>query len=426
MRSNGENRYDIAVIGGGASGLFAAAVAAGEAQAQKLSVRVTIYEANPRVGKKILVTGNGRCNITNQHMDVSCYRGATELLESVYRQFDREATLAFFEDAGLFTRADFAGRVYPMSNQASSVLDALRGVCAERGVKEVTSCKITSLQKRGEGYILNGEHYADRVIVASGGKAAPVHGSDGSGYALLKPFDVTITPLYPALTPLTIENFTKSLKGIRAAGKITLKSTGKVIAEAAGEIQYTDYGLSGIPAMQVSRFAAQRLAEGGEVLAFVDSAPDIPAEELTDRILSLQQVHPAMTAENLLAGLLPKRLGTVLIASCSLSPVKEIGALHENAVAKIVSAIKRTKYKVSAVRGFAEAQVTAGGVAETEIDAATMELKKAKGLYVCGEIADVDGDCGGYNLQWAFSGGAVAGKSAVRSLSGEKTSASCQ
>ena len=416
MADNAKKQYEIAVIGGGASGLFAAAAAAGEAKQAGVRVNVTVYEGNPRVGKKILVTGNGRCNLTNQHMDVSCYRGATALFEAVYAQFDREATLSFFEDAGLFTRADFAGRVYPMSNQAASVLDALRGVCAERGVKEVTSCKITSLQKRGDGYILNGEHYADRLIVACGGKAAPVHGSDGSGYALLKAFGVEITPLYPALTPVCIENFTKALKGIRAAGRITLKSAGKVIAEAAGELQYTDYGLSGIPAMQVSRFAAQRLAEGGEVPAFVDSAPDIPAEELTDRFLTIRKNHPAMTAEDLLAGFLPKRLGTVLIASCSLSPIKEIGSLHENAVLKIVSAVKRTKYKVSAVRGFADAQVTAGGVAETEIDAATMELKKAKGLYVCGEIADVDGDCGGYNLQWAFSGGAVAGLSAVRSL----------
>ena len=426
MADNAKKRYQIAVIGGGASGLFAAAAAAGEARQTGVPADVTVYEGNPRVGKKILVTGNGRCNLTNQHMDVSCYRGATELFETVYAQFDREDTLAFFEAAGLFTRADFAGRVYPMSNQASSVLDALRNVCAERGVKEVTSCKITSLQKRDERYVLNGEYFADRVIVACGGKAAPVHGSDGSGYALLRPFGVTVTPLYPALTPVCIENFTKSLKGIRAAGKITLKSAGKVIAEAAGEIQYTDYGLSGIPAMQVSRFAAQTLAEGNEVLAFVDSAPDIPAEELTQRLLALKLAHPPMTAEDLLAGLLPKRLGTVLIASCSLSPAKEIGGLHDNAVSKIVSAVKRTKYKVSAVRGFADAQVTAGGVAETEIDAAAMELKKAKGLYVCGEIVDVDGDCGGYNLQWAFSSGSVAGKSAVRSLSGEKTSASGQ
>lgn len=414
------------MIGGGASGLMAAAVAAGEARLAGVPVNVTVFEGNPRVGKKILVTGNGRCNLTNEKMGAQYYRGATALYETVYAQFDREATLSFFESAGLFTRADFAGRVYPMSNQASSVLDALRGVCAERGVKEITSCKITSLQKQGGGYILNGEYYADRVIVACGGRAAPVHGSDGSGYGLLKPFGVTVSPLYPALTPICIENFTKSLKGIRAAGRITLKSAGRTLAEAAGEIQYTDYGLSGIPAMQVSRFAAQTLADGGEVTAFVDSAPDFTPEELTEKLLALKKSHPAMTAENLLAGLLPKRLGTVLITACSLSPAKEIGGLHDNAVAKIVSAIKRTKYKVSGLRGFADAQVTAGGVAETEIDAAAMELKKAKGLYVCGEIADVDGDCGGYNLQWAFSGGAVAGKSAVRSLSGEKTSASGQ
>ena len=408
--------YEIAVIGGGASGLTAAAMAAGEAKQNGVSVNVTVYESNARVGKKILVTGNGRCNLTNEKMDAAYYRGAVSLYEAVYRQFGREATLAFFAEAGLFTRSDFAGRVYPMSNQAASVLDALRGVCAERGVTEIVSCRIVSLKKQGGGYLLNDTYYADRVILATGGKAAPVHGSDGGGYGLLKPFGVRVTPLYPALTPLNIKDFTKALKGIRAAGSVTLKSAGKLLARASGEIQYTEYGLSGIPAMQTSRFAAQKLAEGGEVLAFVDSAPDFTPEELTEKLLALRKAHPAMTAENLLAGFLPKRLGTVLIASCSLSPAREIGALHENALAKIAVAVKRTKYTVASVRGFADAQVTAGGVAEEEIDASSMELKKAKGLYVCGELVDVDGDCGGYNLQWAFSGGAVAGVHAVRSL----------
>jgi hypothetical protein len=408
--------FSIAVIGGGASGLMAAAAAAKEAKRAGIPANVTVYEANGRVGKKILVTGNGRCNLTNETMGPEYYRGATELFRTVYGQFDSAATLAFFEEAGLFTRSDFAGRVYPMSNQASSVLDTLRTVCAERGVKEAVSCKITSLRRQGEGFLLNDSFFADRVILASGGKAAPVHGSDGSGYDLLRGFGVHVTPLYPALTPLNIDNFTKALKGVRAAGKITLKSGGSILAEAAGELQYTDYGLSGIPAMQVSRFAAQKLAEGGDVLAFVDSAPDIPAEALTEKLLVLRKTHPAMTAEAMLSGLMPKRLGTTLISACSLSPAREIGGLHENAMGKIVSAVKKTKYKVRSVRGFADAQVTAGGVAAEEIDAPAMELKKEKGLYVCGEIADVDGDCGGYNLQWAFSSGAAAGESAARSL----------
>ena len=418
MVKDGTGAFAIAVIGGGASGLFAAAAAAEEAERNGVPARVTVYEGNARVGKKILVTGNGRCNLTNGHMGEAYYRGAVSLFREIYSRFGREETLAFFREAGLFTRADFAGRVYPMSNQAASVLDALRGVCAERGVREEVSCRIASLRRQGEGFLLNGAFYADRVIAATGGKAAPVHGSDGSGYALLKGLGVAVTPLYPALTPLNIKDFTKSLKGIRAAGAVTLKSAGKELARAAGEIQYTDYGLSGIPAMQVSRFAAQKLAEGGEVLAFVDSAPDFSPEELTRRLLAVRKNHPAMTAEALLAGFLPKRLGTVLIAACSLSPARGIGALHENAVGKIVSAVKRTKYAVSSVRGFADAQVTAGGVPAEEIDETTMELKKAKGLYVCGEIADVDGDCGGYNLQWAFSSGAVAGQAAARSLSG--------
>ena len=420
MLQNTKKTYRIAVIGGGASGLFAAAVAAKEAASCDMPVSVAVYEGNARVGKKILVTGNGRCNLTNERMGEEYYRGSPALFRAIYAQVDREAVLSIFEDAGLYVRADQAGRVYPMSNQASSVLDALRNVCAERGVEEVTACKIVELKRHGDGFLLNGTYCCDKAIIACGGRAAPVHGADGGGFTLLKSFGISVTPLFPALTPLCVKDFTKALKGVRAVGALTLKSAGKTLAQAAGEIQYTDYGLSGIPAMQVSRFAAQRLAEGGEVFAVVDSAPYFSAQELQDKLFSIGKAHPALTTEAALAGFLPKRLGTVLAASCSVSPEKKIGALHENVLEKITAAVKCAKYPVSAVRGFADAQVTAGGVAEEEINASTMELRRAKGLYVCGEIVDVDGDCGGYNLQWAFSSGAVAGRSAVRSLAGRE------
>lgn len=405
--------FSLAVIGGGASGLFAAIAAAKEAQRERLPLVVTVFEKNARVGKKILVTGNGRCNLTNENMSSFYYRGCTDLFDTVYSSFDSAQTLEWFAQTGLYTRSDAAGRIYPLSNQASSVLDALRSECRRLGVREFTDTKIESIRKNGTGFLLNSEFYADKVIFACGGKAAPVHGSDGSGLELLKNCGIAVTPTYPALTALNVRNFTKSLKGIRAEGAITLRSGGKTLASSQGEIQYTDYGLSGIPVMQISRFAAVSLGKGGEVFAFVDSLPSVSAEELTELFINLKKRDPARSFEDVLGGVMPKKLGAYMLTLASLSPSVAIGSVYDAAIAKTVGTIKRTKYTVSSVRDFAEAQVTAGGVAGEELDPFTLELKKLPGVYVCGEMIDVDGDCGGYNLQWAFSSGAVAGKSIV-------------
>lgn len=415
-KNNDTAIYRIAVIGGGASGLFAAVNAADEASGKGLKVDTVVYEAGPRVGKKILVTGNGRCNLTNNNMSEEYYRGSRKLFSSVYSRFDKEKTLAFFRNAGLYTKSDFAGRVYPLSSQAASVLDALRAEVRRAGIREVTDTKIISVKHYKSGYMLNSDIYADKVIIACGGKAAPVHGSDGSGYKLLRDLGVEITPLYPALTAMNVSGFTKALKGIRAEGTIVLRSSGKTLASSSGEIQYTDYGLSGIPAMQISRFAASALGEKKEVVAYVDALPSVSEEELRKIFLRAKKHDSSKTTEDVLSGLMPKKLGTYFITQCSVSPVKSIGSVFDNAIEKLITVIKHGKYKISSVRDFSEAQVTAGGVAENEIDGETMELKKHKGLYVCGEIADVDGDCGGYNLQWAFSSGAVAGISSVGEL----------
>lgn len=408
---------DIAVIGGGSSGLFAAITAAREAAKLNKKVKISILEANPRVGKKILVTGNGRCNFTNENISIDNFHGESELAYKIYSDFDNEQTLGFFRDIALFSKSDFAGRVYPLSSQATAVLDALRCEAAKLGIEEITDTKITSLEKNGNGFLLNGSIQAKKCIIAAGGKAAPVQGSDGSGFALVKKFGVTVTPLYPALTPLVCDNFTKGLKGIRAQGKISIRCAGKILAEDTGEIQYTEYGLSGIPSMQISRFAAHALAENkADVFAVVDSCPSFSSEELARILNGIIKNSPTMTGELLLAGLLPKRLGTALLTECSVSPTKETGKIFPAVVDKIVSAVKNKKYKVCSVKGFNDAQVTSGGIPAFEIDGNTLELKKVRGLYVAGEIIDVDGDCGGYNLQWAWSSGHKAGLNAVREI----------
>lgn len=412
---NGQIRR-IAIVGGGASGMYAAISAADELKKAGIKAEITVFEANARIGKKILVTGNGRCNMTNSDISPLYYRGSPVLFDNIYKKYGREETLEFFANAGLYTRTDFAGRIYPMSNQASSVLDTLR---AELSCHDITVCtenKINTIRKKGTGFILNSEIYADKVIIAAGGKAAPVHGSDGSGLKMLKELGIKITPLYPALTAMNVQQPTKALKGIRAEGKITLKSGGKIIAQSSGEIQYTDYGLSGIPAMQISRFAASAIGEHKEVIAVVDALPAMETEHFKSTLLKIKKHDPMRTIEDVLTGFMPKKLGTYFASQVSVSPVRNIGSVFDNAIEKLVNVIKNNKYKIVSVRDFAEAQVTAGGVAESEIDIDTMELKNIKGMFVCGEIVDIDGDCGGYNLQWAFSSGAVAGISCAREL----------
>lgn len=398
----------IAVIGGGAAGLAAAIFAARKAEEYKKQVKITVYEGNSRVGKKLLVTGNGRCNFTNEVVLPEHFYGESELAFSVYSQFDNKKTVEFFESIGLFSKADAAHRVYPMSMQASSVSDCLRFELQRLNIVCQTDCKIISLKKEKNGFLLNGKFFADKVIFCTGGKAAPVHGSDGSGYKLLEELGVQIAPPFPALTALVCRDFPKGLKGIRAQGTLTLKDGGCVLSQKTGEIQYTDYGLSGIPAMQVSRFASSSLAQKHVVRAVVDSCPSYSFSQLEEKFSALVKTNPSMTAQLLLSGIMPKRLGDSILSSCSVGVNTEIGKLHVQVIKKIVDAVKNSKYTVEAVKGFNDAQVTGGGVVAEEIVAETLELKKVKGMYVCGEVVNVDGDCGGYNLQWAWSSAAVA------------------
>ena len=407
----------IAVIGAGASGLMAALSAANEASVINKKIRIVMFDGNSRVGKKLLVTGNGRCNLTNLNMDTSFFYGSQRLFNEVCRQFDNYALIDFFASIGLAVKSDLAGRVYPLSNQASSVLDALRFEMQKRDIEFVPENKITSIKRSGGGFLLNGSFFADKCILACGGCAGFVHGSDGSGYELLRELGIGVTEVFPALNALEIAGFTKSLKGIRAEGEISVKNAGKLLSSKRGELQYADYGISGIPAMQVSRFAAGILNGGAPfVSVYIDSVPSMSREQLTVFIEKTIKNNPALPCEMLLAGLMPKKLGAYLLSDISINPSKCVSVLNKAVISKIADSVKSKKYKVTGVKGFADAQVTAGGVPEYELIPGTLETKKIKGLYVCGELADVDGDCGGYNLQWAFSSGHVAGMNAVRGI----------
>lgn len=404
---------ELAVIGGGASGLAAAVFAAKMALGK---IRITVYEANPRIGKKLLVTGNGRCNFSNLNMDSSHFNGDAVLAENALKLFSTNDTLEFFKDGGVFYRADNAGRIYPLSNQASSVLDFFREETLLSGVYIETQFPVTEISVKNGGFLINGCKTADAVIVACGGKAAPVHGSNGEFFSVLKKLGISVTPLYPALTPICIDGFTKALKGIRAEGTITIRQGGKTIASDRGELQFTEYGISGIPAMQVSGKTATVLSEKTPVFAYVDCAPSVSAEELKEFILRSLNTRPEKPAEMLLSGIMPKRLSVYLLAELSFKADKPIKTINPGAVNKIVASVKNKKYKISGIKGFADAQVTSGGVPASELNANTLELKKIKNMFVCGEAVNVDGECGGYNLQWAWSSAYTAADAAVKEL----------
>lgn len=411
-----KNRSVLAIIGGGAAGLAASVFAAEIAEKKGLNIKICVFEANQRVGKKILVTGNGRCNFTNEDMSLMHFHGDTVLAKNALDAFSQNETVRFFKNGGVFPRKDNAGRIYPLSNQAASVLDFFRCEALRCGVEIFTECKIASVKKIGRKFLLNDEFTADAVIIACGGKAAPVHGSDGNFSAVLRSLGIRLTELYPALAPVCIYNFTKALKGIRAEGKITAKQNGTVIASERGELQYTDYGISGIPAMQISGRIAPLLKSGEPLFVHVDNAPSVSTDDLTNYILNMIATNAERPVEMLLSGIMPKRLAVFLLTELSFRPDKTLKTVNPSAVKKIVAEIKNKKYRVSSVKDFAEAQVTAGGIPAEELDCKTLEIKKARGMFACGEIVNVDGDCGGYNLQWAWSSAYVAASSAVREL----------
>lgn len=402
----------VAVIGGGASGIMAALHAAAEAKKCGKTIEVVIFEAKDRIGKKILVTGNGRCNLTNLNVSPASYFGAVELFSSVYPKFNVGRTVDYFRSIGLLTYADEAGRVYPKSNKAASVTDALLYACESMNVVVKTNAAVSSIEAADSGYLINGECRANAVILAGGGKIDP-SGKTGNGvYSLLRQMNVHVTRLSPALTGFIVSDFTKSLKGIRAQTELRLLCAGKELGRDTGEVQYTDYGISGIPAMQLSCFAA-RCGQGDRLTLIADSVPDLSFADITAHFRWVKKSNPDMPAATLLSGIVPKALGAYFLKCAQADANARLRDLNGRTENDLIYLLKQSEYRVKALRGYENAQVTSGGIAQGELTASLM-LKRAKGIYACGEVIDINGFCGGYNLQWAWSSGAVAGRNAVR------------
>lgn len=436
----------IGIIGGGASGMTAA-VAAAWAGAD-----VTLLEGGDRVGRKILSTGNGKCNLGNLHLSEKEYRGAgQEWIKTCLSRFDTEETLRFFGKMGLLIKEKNGG-LYPVCEQASAVLDVLRAELRTVGVQVFTQCRVEEIHREPDGRfrVTSGERvfYFHRVILACGGKAAPKTGSDGSGYGLARKLGHTIVPVVPALVQLRCrEKYLKEVAGVRAEAVIRIlpqaeellksggegfSSEGAVAGEVPagrlapegfterGELQLTDYGISGIPVFQLSRevnYLLQSRGAGAEAEVAIDLLPDYDREAFAAMCAGRRVLLSDRTVEEFFTGLLNKKLMLLFIKMAGLkrdTPIEEADAAG---IARVFALCKDWRLHVTGSNSFDNAQVCAGGVDTAQVGV-NMESLKVPGLYFAGEILDVDGRCGGYNLQWAWCSGYLAGSSAAAKADG--------
>lgn len=400
----------VAVIGGGASGMMAAVTAASE------GARVILLEHKDRIGKKILSTGNGRCNFTNIHQELICYHSEDPLFPwEVVERFNAQAVISFFFQLGVYSK-NRNGYIYPNSDQASAVLDAFRMELDRLKVEIRTGVECREIRPGKKGFTVLTDQEpvrADRVILCAGSKAAPTTGSDGSGYDLAKMLGHRILPVLPALTALKCEEkFFKSIAGVRANGSVSIWSGGECIAKDTGEIQLTDYGISGIPVFQVSRYASKLLYEKKETDAVLDFMPDFTKEQTNAFLRARAKTRPDKSAEMFLIGLFHKKLCDLWIRLSEIPRQRKAGELTEDEIARLTSLIKEFRVRVRETNPYDKAQVCCGGVDTREVNPETLESVYVPGVYFAGEILDVDGMCGGYNLTFAWASGYVAGKAA--------------
>ncbi len=391
--------YDVAVVGAGPAGLLAALFASKKG-------RVLLLEHNDRVGRKILSTGNGKCNLTNMNMDSECYR--TSGRKDFYRvieDFGPSGVREFFMSAGVMT-VERDGYVYPASMQAQTVLDALSRKAQNSNTTIRLSENVTAVTPSAGGYSVTtdkAKYNARYVILANGGKASPVLGSDGSGFAIAQKLGHRIVKPIPALVQLRCrEPFLKQLSGVRSKAKVSLFCNGKLLACDYGEVQFTDYGLSGIVIFQISSLVKRLLDKSQKPVVSLDLLCEYDEAELSGIFSDIRRNNPDYDNLTLLSGLFNKKIAKILAA--------------EKDDAAIIRRLKNFCFNPCDTNGFDNAQVCAGGIDTREINFDTMESRLHKGLFFAGEIVDVDGICGGYNLTWAFASGRLAGMSAGESI----------
>lgn len=409
--------HDLIVVGGGASGIMAAIIA------KDLGMDVAIVESNDRVAKKILATGNGRCNISNNKIkspfNNNFHSENNNFFNNVLSEFSVEDTRNFFLSLGLPLVELENGKMYPQSLQSSSVIDIFRMAIEDRNIPLYTNCKITSItKKKNFNLATSNEEYqyfaCSKLILSCGGKSAPKTGSDGSGYKLAKSLGHKVIEPIPGIVQLKLDYpYLKAISGVKFDGSVSILIDDEVVRTECGEILFTDYGISGPPIMQLSAYASKALSKNSKVTLRLDMFPNQSLEEVENFLATHFSIFNYREICSTLIGVINKKLIPTILKD---SGIKDIHTPCSNIDWKyiniLINKFKCWEFNCIDTNGFANAQVTVGGIDTSQVNNLSLESKLVKDLYLCGEILDVHGDCGGFNLQWAWSSGYVAGKSA--------------
>ena len=404
-------KTEIAVIGGGASGMIAAITA------RKSGKEVVVLERKDRILKKVLITGNGRCNITNVNANISNYFGKNiSSVENILNSFNPQDTMDFFNGLGIICNEENRGKVYPLSGQASSVVDALRFEAERLGVRIETEFYVRKIEKEGFKFKIYSEERkkieAGRVVIAAGGQSYPELGSNGSGFELAKELGHSVTKLSPSIVQLKSEKHqVKGLQGIKTDVAVTAYGDNKKICTYDGELLFTDYGISGNVVFNIS--FVMPLYKNIEFE--IDFMEKFDYNELYEILKERKKMMSHLTMENYFNGMINKKLGQFLSKVSGIEKLsKPVKDLNDSEIRKLCTVLKKYRIKILDTTGFKNAQVTAGGVSLDEVNSETLESKIVKGLYFSGEVLDVYGECGGFNLQWAWASGYIAGKNAAK------------
>ena len=396
------------IIGAGASGMAAALTAA------RRGHTVTLLERQARAGRKLMATGNGRCNLTNTNASPEHYHGTdVSFMRRAMEALPPQEALEFFRGIGLLTVEESGGRVYPLSNSANSVVDVLRFALESAHVQLAAGDRAREIYRDGDGFTVVTEsgtrHRADAVVVACGGLAGEKLGGGRDGYELLKSLGHTRTALRPALVQITTApEYPRALKGIKADCRLTLRAAGRVLDTAEGEVLFTETGVSGPAAFDLSRSVS---AAGDEPMELqLDLLRGYTLAAVLGHLQSRREAAPDIPAAELFTGALHNRLGRMVVRYAALEPAKPLASLADAELSRAAASAKCFVLPVRGTEGFANAQVTAGGIKTAEFDPKTLESRLVPGLFACGEVLDIDGDCGGYNLQWAWASGCLAGR----------------
>lgn len=397
----------VGIIGAGASGMAAALWAA-----RNPNVQVVLFERQARVGRKLQATGNGRCNLTNRNFHISHYHGDDPAFtKAVFEQFGVDDTLRWFSSLGLLTTTEDTGKVYPYSDQANSVVDVLRLALNRENITLKLGFEAEKIKTSSSGFAVEDKEekvFCDKLIVACGGLAGTKLGGSLSGYKLLTKLGHRSTKLRPNLVQIQSSwQALPSLKGVRANCNVEILCNNQVLTQSRGELHFAEHGLSGPVIFEVSRDVC---AFPGSWIARLDFLPQWSEEDLLRHLQGRAQTD--YPVDEVLTGVLHNRLGRVLTQSAGIKGKAYCKDLSQRELAELCKCVKMLEVELTEPMGMENAQVTAGGLFTVDFDPATLESKLVPGLYVCGELLDVDGDCGGYNLQWAWSSGCVAGRNA--------------